>query len=379
MNPSTSDRLAPVTELKPVDVSAVRDDGMKALILLAVSLGWNVMHKLNQPVVITSREGVQRRIPTTTSARASYFQSNLSAIIVNSAAEPSLELMDAIIKTVKPSADHASRLRLAVGETPQQHRERLMNAEPDPEELLLPPIAGRIEIHGDDDVELVWEEPPTEPGKTTPPSRPAGVSQEVPRPADLGDHGELLEQRTHLAKSSLHRNKDGTWRAKVYESTTADERLWEDGYIDFVCKVCGLAFPNPRGVGSHKQLHIREGTAVADDRNEKKDRWTMVPDTTLWESRRQSSGTRRSKPKPEQEQELQPEPAPEQDQVIADTEYLIQQIKELLFPEVEKRAQELMGVVDKLRLENEDLKSKYTKVSGDLRALRELIGGMGET
>jgi hypothetical protein len=365
MEPSTSDPLQPVTDLKPVDVSAVKDDGMKALILLAVSLGWNTMHKPNQPVVITSREGIQRRIPTGTSTRASYFQSNLSAIILNSALEPTIELMDAIIKSIKPSADLAMRLRLAVGESPQQHRERLASMEPEPEELLLPPLGTHGTIVGD---ELIWEEPPE------PHVRPSRQHRgSLVGPADGGDHGAMSEQRTHLAKSSLHQNKDGTWRAKVYESNTADERLWEDGYVDFVCKVCGLAFATSRGVGSHKQMHIVAGEAEADGPMNPK-QWQMVSEEALWEERRQPSVPygKRSKIEPE------PVEVAPTDQEVVDAEHLIQVIKDLLFPEVERRATELMGVVDRLNLENEDLRIKYAKVSGDLKALRELIGGMDE-
>jgi hypothetical protein len=275
--------------------------------------------------------------------------------------------MEAIIRTVKPSADHARRLRVAVGESPQQHRERLMNAEFDPEELLMPPVV---------DPGIVWEEPPEE-STSTPErreERAVGVPQDTPVPADHGDHGKLLEQRTHLAKSSLHQNKDGSWSAKVYESNTSDERRWEDGYVDFVCKYCGKAYPTPRGVGSHKQVHIEEGIAEADSATAVKAGWKMVRSDELWEGRR-TIGIRRKK------SEMVAEPVEEAppDPVVADAEFIVQAIKDLLFPEVEKRAVELMAVVDHLNLENEELRTKYDKVSGDLKALRDLIGGMGET
>ena len=118
----------PINHITPVDVTGVRDPGMQSLIMLATSLGWNVMQKHNQPAVITARDGMQKRLPTNTSIRMSVFQTALSSIMAHTYdVEPTIELIDEIIKITKPSQDHARRLRLAVGETPAQHRERLAN------------------------------------------------------------------------------------------------------------------------------------------------------------------------------------------------------------------------------------------------------------
>ena len=66
-----------VDHVTPVELTGVRDAGMQSLILLAVSLGWNVMKKHNTPVVITARDGMQKRLPTNTSIRMSVFQTAL--------------------------------------------------------------------------------------------------------------------------------------------------------------------------------------------------------------------------------------------------------------------------------------------------------------
>ena len=79
--------------------------------------------------MLTARDGTQKRLPTDTSCKLSVFQTALSTIMVHTEDNmiPTVELMDAIIDETKPDRDHARRLRLAVGETPAEHRERLAN------------------------------------------------------------------------------------------------------------------------------------------------------------------------------------------------------------------------------------------------------------
>ena len=113
----------------PIDVSMVRDPGMKALIILAVSLGWNAHHKLGQPVVITARDGFQKRLPTNTSIRMSVFQTTLAAILFYSASTKATpELMEAIIKMTKLDAEHARRMRTSLGDTDVELNDRIVNS-----------------------------------------------------------------------------------------------------------------------------------------------------------------------------------------------------------------------------------------------------------
>ena len=118
-----------VTTIHPLDIGGVRDPGVASLMLLAASLGWNVLRKQHQPVKLLARNGTQKRLPTDSSCKLSVFQTALSTIMVHTEADivPTIELMDAIIAETKVDREHARRLRLAVGETPAEHRQRLAN------------------------------------------------------------------------------------------------------------------------------------------------------------------------------------------------------------------------------------------------------------
>ena len=118
-----------VTQIHPLDVGGVRDPGVASLMLLAASLGWNVLRKQHQPVKLSARNGTQKRLATDSSCKLSVFQTTLSTIMVHTEADivPTVELMDAIIAETKVDREHARRLRLAVGETPAEHRQRLAN------------------------------------------------------------------------------------------------------------------------------------------------------------------------------------------------------------------------------------------------------------
>lgn len=232
-----------VTQPTPVDLAGVRDTGMQAIIMLAVSLGWNVNLRINQPAMITSRTGHQRRIPTNTSIKMSVFQQHLTAILVytDDDHEPTIDLIDAIIKRVKPSQEHARRLRLAVGETPQMHRERLADAGPahdkrEPDEHL----TQQIEVPE---------------GPTGPP-----VISETPEPVESQvEVRHIVSREPYYAHYS---SMKGGKTSKTYVSDSSFRRVWSDGVIDFECMVCGKAFTTPRGVGGHKQVHIRAGEAT---------------------------------------------------------------------------------------------------------------------
>ena len=231
----------------PVDVTGVRDSGMQSLIILAASLGWNVHKKHNQPVVVTARNGVQKRLATNTSIRMGVFQSALSTIMAHTDEEVSAtpELMDAIIAITKPPADHQRRLRLAVGESPAQHRERVAALETEPKGPREPqPLTQRMRITMDDEL-LDLDEVEKED------AAPAADRVSATRvPADGEWHGELVSRAPTIAKRSKFGEKS------TYVSDTSFERHWEDDYIDFECMVCGMAFASSRGVGGHSQIHM---------------------------------------------------------------------------------------------------------------------------
>jgi hypothetical protein len=363
---------------------------MRALVLLARSLDWNVMQKHNTPVVITSRAGIQRRLPTDTAVRMSYFQQQLSAIILNSTLEPTIELIDKIIATTKPSEDHKRRLRLAVGETPQQHRERLINARgeeypewtaaPIEEALEIPTYEDQLAYNAEQQApepEMTWEDPPEKSPQERKSSRERKKTSGVKEgPADGGDHGKLVRVEAFKAKASTRSNK-----AYRYTSLSCDERTWSDGYIDYTCQVCGLAFPTSRGVGSHRQRHIQAG--VASRTNNVRNTFLSEP----WQPTPQTG--KYSKKKAEtQSPVIEPEPEPELEEMeLVETGTLrmpsyiasehtpdrdkIQEIIKIVLPEYVKLAEEVVS----LRADNDDLRARLAKLQGEWDALRALISG----
>jgi hypothetical protein len=197
-----------MSELEPYDTSEVRDDGMKCLVLLARSLGWNIAKRPNRPIVITSRDGHHMQIPTTTSVRASVFQSTLLGIEHHTVdREPSDELIEEIIKTVKPNREIARRLRLSVGTDREHHAEAV-------------PLGG--------------VEPPV-------PLRPV---DDVPY---------VVTETTAKAHTS---------GGKTYDSRVATERQWSDGRTDFKCTLCDYEGATLMAVSGHFKVHVQRGEAV---------------------------------------------------------------------------------------------------------------------
>ena len=248
-----------VTQIRPYDVTQVRDHGVAALILLAVSLDWNVLQKPNQPAKLIARDGAQKRLPTDTSCKLSVFQSALSTIMVHTEDDmiPTIELMDAIITQTNVDREHARRLRLAVGETPAEHRQRLANdkvAEQREERL-----TQKITIESPE----VWVSDAEVSEMSTSALREGLMVPHTP-PFDGEEHGELVSREPYVA----HYSGGGNSKSKgyTYESVTSLERIWEDGYIDYECVVCGMAKGSPRAVGSHRQVHVRAGEVERDER-----------------------------------------------------------------------------------------------------------------
>lgn len=235
-----------VERMEPIDTTGFRDPGMRALVVLAANLGWGVVVKPNNPALIIAPDGTQKRLPTNTSIRMSVFQTALSTIIAHADLQPGVGLIDEIVKTTKLSVDHARRMYLAIGESPKQHRERVATEAAkgprEPEHL-----TQRIEVPENivaTDTGIEWVDLP--PDSTNP----------MEGPADGGDHGKLLDVRPFMAHH--HASKSG--RVQTYQSDTSNERTWEDGFKDYTCMVCGRAYKTPKGVGSHRQFHVKDGT-----------------------------------------------------------------------------------------------------------------------
>lgn len=255
----TTDETHFVTQMHPLDIGGVRDSGVASLMLLAASLGWNVLRKQHQPVKLLARDGAVKRLPTDSSCMISVFQSALSTIMVHTEDDTvaTIELIDAIIAETKVDREHARRLRLAVGETPAEHRERLANDKVaqrrDEEEHLTQPVGDAWT-----DIYLVNEEL-----QDTSALREGLMVPHTP-PFDGEEHGELVSREPYVAHYSGGGNSNS--KGYTYESVTSLERIWEDGYIDYECVVCGMAKGSPRAVGSHRQVHVRAGEVERDER-----------------------------------------------------------------------------------------------------------------
>jgi hypothetical protein len=355
-----------VTHVYPINLTGVRDEAVQALILLAASLGWNVLMKRGQPAVLIAHDGMQKRIPTDTSIRMSVFQTALSTIMVHSGdQEPTLALIDEIIKMTKPSKDHQRRLRLAVGETPSEHRERVANAERSaPDVPKGEHLTQRIEMPVEEDTSALRE------GLVAP---PAGA-------ADGGDHGEIVSREPFHAHYSGHTG----YGAMTYQSEVSLERVWADGYRDYECTFCGKAFKTPRSVGGHRQVHTKAGEAEAIGAQPWKRPGAIKGRDTEWSMTKQARPTAETVefveelPPTKAELHEQEEPKPiEPVRTVAldhDPEYkaldIVYQIIELVLPTVQDRAN---TVIAALTEERDAALSRLAAVEGEFDALVEML------
>lgn len=363
-----------VQHITPVDITGVQDAGVASVILLAVSLGWNYTKRVNGPALIIARDGMTKRLPTDTSVRMSVFQTALSTVMVHTEPEfeATIELIDKIVAKTKPSKDHERRLRLAVGETPQEHRDRIAAMEAEPKDSREPqPVTQRLEIPEEawvSDEQLRSEIPVYEP--------PAVENVSATVPADDKPHGKLIDRHPFMARHQRSGNK-----SRQYVSDSSFERVWEDGYKDYECTVCGKAYTTPKGVGSHRQFHMQSGEIprakvaaykrtgiidyIIDDDVEFVDELPSEQ-ATVDGGDRVPAGTWGQPP-----EDLEPkfEDTPAEFQSYAD---IVTQIAELILPMHTKRWQNQVAV---LQAEIDRLNEALDKIQKDWNALKELLSG----
>jgi hypothetical protein len=243
--------VSSVQAVELLDVSAVRDNGSKALILLARSLKWNVFQRHNSPVVITAHDGTQRRIPSDSGLRIGVFQGHLSAIISHSEEfTPTIELMDHIIQVVKPNTDQARRMRLAMGESPQQHRERMSAHDAGAAEERDRELTSRVELT-DEQLRMLEQ------------VQEAEEAAEAAR--EEFEMAEEVEEATHPV-GIAQIVSSGPARARTangwsYDSKIALRREWSDGTVDFICQAPGCDYTHRSllGVSGHWKWHVKRG------------------------------------------------------------------------------------------------------------------------
>ena len=285
---------------------------------------------------------------------------------------PTIELIDEIIKITKPSRDHQRRLRLAVGETPAEHRDRIAAAEAEVPDIpkgehLRQPIgvilskerwdeaiaAQRIEDKID--VYLLNEE--LQEGEDTSAIREGLMMPHTP-PFDGEEHGECISRKPFVAQYSGGGNSKST--GYLYESVTSLERIWEDGYKDYECQVCGLAKGSPRAVGSHRQVHVKAGEVERDLRY-------------VTEKHRAKRDARDQARREEVEfvDELPPDLEEQEQQLVENADGLIlDQIRDLVLPGVKSAADRVIAA---LTTERDEALKKLAEVEGEFDALVDLL------
>lgn len=75
-------------------------------------------------------------------------------------------------------------------------------------------------------------------------------------PYDKQNHGALMSREPFVAR---YGTSAGAKTVGQYISDSSFERVWEDGYKDYECPLCGRIFGSPKGAGSHRQFHIKSG------------------------------------------------------------------------------------------------------------------------
>jgi len=230
--------MGSVSKLTPFDTTGVKDVGVRAIISLAVSLGWNVVLKPHNPCTLIAKDGARLRVPTDTSVNDGVFQGYLSTIMSHSVEHtPTVELMDSVIAVNKKlSESHQRRLRLAVGETAKQHRERMNAYKEGAREMAQGDhLTQRIEIPKIDPMPLTDAE-----------WKPFAEAVGIEEPTQPVGKPEIVSEKPFTARAQ---------RGWSYPSPGVLERIWSDGHKDYRCVSCPYTGKTPAAIGGHRKIH----------------------------------------------------------------------------------------------------------------------------
>jgi hypothetical protein len=325
MRQLVADVRNPAVVVSPVliDVSYIRDPGIQAIVALAASLEWNIVHKSGSPVTLIARDGFKHTVPTNTSVKFSVFRNRVNATVTHSiTAIPSPELMDRLVKQYKLDSSHARVFKMVVDGIVEP-------VEPDEDslsdELLLPE--------------------PSEP-------QPEFVPTERVEPT--------------LSITTKGQQYVSQAMETVIRKLVADG----DEQITYRCLVCGLEFSTKRGVGGHYGFHVQAGEAEATD-DARKTVVNVIPDYV-------PSETRTLRPK-------DPEPEPPVERMFTNNEPLVNELLELrrIVNEVGRlvgrdEIAQLQERCQELTIERDEAITRANRLASDLRSLRELIGGLSD-
>ena len=314
----------PVAVISPklVDVSFIDDPGMRAVVVLALSLEWNMVHKANRVLTLIARNGFKHVIPTDTSVKFNVFQNRVYATITHSMTHiPTLELAEKIIKQCKLDPSHARVLRDAVTK---------MAMASVPEEEVEEPSA-------------------------------AALDEFVPT--------ERVEPTLSTAAKGLQ------YVSQIMETVIRQLVPHGEDQITYRCMVCGLEFQTKRAVGGHYGNHVIKGEAEA--KPEARDNAIRVTPTEVSKPE--------PEPEPAFEIEVEwtpPEPEPvamriepghiEDDSELIRLRDIISQVAALVSGDVARERDEALA-------ELQDLRQKYNALQQTLSTLYELLGELNPT
>ena len=344
-----------VTDLKPIDVSYIKDTAMRAVVALAASCQWNIVHKPGRQVTMISRTGFKQSIPTNTSIKYGVFLNRLGAINTHSFTHlPTAELIDKLLNQYKLDASHARAFRLLVESVPTEPQ---ADEDTDEDEFTEQGDASEDEAEGHAEEDDMHPEIPD--------------SQLVP-------YSERVEPTLSLA------TKGQQYVSQVME--TVIRRLVPNGedQITYRCLICGLEYPSKRGVGSHWQVHVQAGEATSTV-DARKNIVNVIPNYKA------SEVHPRGEPKPEFEIEVEwtpPEPEPMTDE---EWEPFIEAIQEPVFDDELTRLRDIISQVaalvsgdvarerDEALAELQDLRRRFDALQQTLSTLYELLGELNPT
>jgi len=313
--------------------------GVRAIISLAVSLGWNIVMKPGAPAIAIARDGARLRMPTDTTINTGVFQGYLSTVMTHSEEfTPTIELMDSVIATHKKLSDsHQTRLRMAVGESAKQHRERMAAiAEGAKETVQGDHLTQHIEIPAGLTAEAVL------PAFAANPALDAGGRDPHLRPTQ-SEGKTLVREYPFIARAA---------KGHSYESPGIITQEWSNGTKTYRCKDCDYSARSPAPIGGHRKIHKPKAPPIP----AKLDPARRVPGDTP----------------PTIVHQVKEPIVPEQQHTYT-TGDVLEQVRALVSPELNRRMELLHAENEILVKENIRLRERVTELEGNWEALQSLL------
>lgn len=339
-----------VTRPMVLDVTGIADHGMRAAALFAGSMGWNVRQpKPGGQVTITARDGTVLSLPSNTSVRRSFMASQIRQIMTHTEAhkEPTLELIEQIIRMVKLNRENERELREATG-VGYPPKKKLPEPSPIPSFRNDAPKNGAPKTIVPPPPEMVEPlvRPQVKPEAITPP-KPEPLVPKVPVPAPPTPPPGYVHKPVDNEPPTIIKREPFVGKfSRTNTSPTSNIVTFSDGTVKYECVICGELFKDPRGIGGHRISHIRAGEATQ----------------ATWVSQRHAAGR--------------------------EATAALQQIAKLVAPYIdsmvsEEEVESLRIMVRGLTTKLEERDAELAEVTADrdqlranLKALRELLGGV---